>query len=74
MSLKFTCSQDGVERVTVLVPVRLSREDLADVKEKAKIDGETWREWLTTHANLGIEEGLLSGGGELEQRYGRGGD
>lgn len=75
MSLKFTTSQDGIERATVLVPLRISREDLKDIKRAVKKEeGETWREWLASHAALGVEEGLMTNDGDMEQRYGRGGD
>jgi len=72
--MKYTMSEDGIERATIIVKVRLSRRDIANIKEMAKKGGETWRQWIDGYANLGIEEGLLSEDGSCEQRYGRGGD
>lgn len=72
MSRKFTKSRDGVERATVVIRLRLSREELEDIKNMAAKEGDTVREWLENHAALGIEEGLLDVSGEYEQRYGKG--
>lgn len=74
MSLRFIESNDGVERANVWVKLRLSREGLQTAKERAASNGETWREWVEAQANLGLENALTDGGGEYEQRYGRGGE
>jgi hypothetical protein len=72
MSLRYTMSKDGVERCNVVLRLRLSRADIEDIKRLAKAEGESWREWLHSHASLGIEEGLIEVSGEYEQRYGKG--
>lgn len=73
--MKYTRSKDGVERATIIVRLRYSREEIKEIKELAAKDGGDgdWRGWIESHAGLGIEEAMTDCGGELEQRYGRGG-
>lgn len=73
--LKFTPSEDGVERVTVRVAIRLSRHEVEDIKDRAAANDEDWREWMEHQAALAIETALTSDeDGSFEQRYGKGGD
>lgn len=70
--MQFTPSQDGKERATIRISLRLSREELEEIKEAAKTDGENWREWMENKAALAIETALVDGGDEYEQHYGKG--
>lgn len=72
--MKYTQSKDGVERTTVRLNLRFTREEIADIKRLAKAAKTTWRGWLESHVTMGIDEGLMETNGSMEQRYGRGGD
>jgi hypothetical protein len=72
---RYTKSNDGVERCTVVLRLRFTREDMATIRRLADLDNNgDWRDWLESHAALGIEGDLTDCSGEYEQRYGRGGD
>jgi hypothetical protein len=43
--MRYTKSKDGVERVTVLVPMRFTREELASLRQQAR--GDTVRDYLS---------------------------
>ena len=73
--MKFTESSDGIERTSIRITLRFTREELAEIKRLAKRDASrSWRDWVEGHAALGVEGELTDEGGEMEQRYGRGGD
>ncbi len=73
MGLKFTPSSDGVDRASVRITIRLTADEIRELKRQAKEHGSDWRARVQGLAALGIEEALIAEGGELEQHYGRGG-
>lgn len=73
--MKYTMSNDNVERTSVRITLRFTREGIAQIKEHAKRDGDkSWRDWISSHAALCVVEQLIEDDGSMEQRYGRGGD
>ena len=57
--MTFTTSKDGVQRASVRLVLRFTRDELDAIKELAKEAGSgSWRDWLESHAALGIEEGM----------------
>jgi hypothetical protein len=72
--MKYTPSQDGIDRATVIVRLRFTREDLQEIRDIAKKSAEDsgWHDWIESHAQLGIEEGMSAFDGSYEQRYGKG--
>lgn len=70
--MKYTKSEDGEMRVTVVLRLRFTREEIEEIKAKSDHEGDSWRSWLESYAALGIEEALLSHDGNYEQRVGKG--
>lgn len=53
--LKFTPSQDGKERATVHIPMRLTREEIAAAQAIAKHRDVKWRKCIASWAALALE-------------------
>jgi len=58
--MKLTLSVDGQKRANVRITLRFSEEEIKDIKSIAEKYNTTWRKWLSSHAALGIEEGLMN--------------
>ena len=55
--MKYTKSQDGEERLTLHFSVRLSKQDIKDLKPLAKSHGYTSvTKWLRDHASLAVND------------------
>ena len=70
--MKFTMSEDGICRANIRVTLRLSQEEIATLKEKAKLEGVSWRDILEREASQGIDLALIEDDSNYFQRYGKG--
>ena len=52
---KYTESRDGIERTTVRLPIRLTREQIIKAKQMAGARDQDWRTMLEGFASLTIE-------------------
>jgi hypothetical protein len=71
--MKYTMSKDGIERVTVRVSLRFTRDEVEFIKELAKKEGQGWRDWIEGRAALGVEGDMVCEDGSYDQRVGRSG-
>jgi len=57
--MRFTNSIDGIQRANVRITIRLSAEDLAEIKAEAIANKEEWRTWLKWQAESGVRSALI---------------
>ena len=54
MALNFTRSKDGIMRADVRITIRLSSEDIEEIKRAARKEKYHWRKWLTDACEGGL--------------------
>jgi predicted DNA binding CopG/RHH family protein len=60
VTLRFTQSKDGTPRANVRVTLRLTAEEVAEIKRRAGDEGCPWREWLQQECENGFYRALLN--------------
>lgn len=66
--MRYTRSQDGVERTTVRLSFRFTRGEMALIRRLAREADADWRAWLESHASLGIEGEMDAGDPDCTER------
>lgn len=57
--MKFTRSKDGIERATVMVPIRLTREAIETLACIAATTGTDWRKALASEVSNELQGALM---------------